>query len=178
MNWLTLPLGSHAPEVVNAMIEVPGGQANKYEYDKSLHAVRLDRPLYASVHYPGDYGFVPSTLADDGDPLDILVLLPHPTFVGCLIESRPIGVLEMLDQEVPDQKILGVAVSSPTHKQVHHHTDLEDHVLREIEHFFAVYKELEGKHTQTLGWRSSHEAQQLIRLCHQRFREHPAQPDS
>jgi inorganic pyrophosphatase len=96
--------------VINAVVEVPGGQANKYEYDKTLHVVRLDRPLYASVHYPGEYGFIPSTLADDDDPLDILVLLPDPTFVGCLIQARPVGVLEMLDQQIPDQKILAVAL--------------------------------------------------------------------
>jgi inorganic pyrophosphatase len=169
MNWLKLPLGSRAPEVVNAIIEVPGGQANKYEYDQTLQVVRLDRPLYASVHYPGVYGFIPSTLGEDGDPLDILVLLPQPTFAGCLIESRPIGALEMLDQGVPDQKVLAVAVSSPTHQEVRQHTDLEPHVLREVEHFFSIYKELDGKHTEILGWRDASRTHELIGACHHRF---------
>ena len=169
MNYLSLPLGAQAPETVNAIIEVPGGQANKYEYDKSLHLFRLDRPLYASVHYPGDYGFIPSTLADDGDALDILVLLGQPTFPGCLVAARPVGVLEMLDQKVRDEKVLAVAVSSPLHKEVHRHTDLFPHLLREIEHFFAIYKELEGKHTDVRGWGDAEQAKKLVMQCHRRF---------
>lgn len=171
LNYLTLPTGAHAPSVVNAVIEVPGGQANKYEYDKTLHVFRLDRPLYASVHYPGDYGFIPSTLAPDGDALDILVLILEPTFAGCLVEARPVGVLEMLDQQVPDEKVLAVAVSSPTHAEVHDHTDLAPHVLREIEHFFAIYKELEGKRTEVRGWREAAHAQQVIRESQERFED-------
>jgi inorganic pyrophosphatase len=170
MDFLKLPIGPRAPEAVNAVIEVPGGQANKYEYDKHLHLFRLDRPLYASVHYPGDYGFIPCTLAEDGDPLDILVLIPEPTFPGCLLEARPVGVLEMLDQGVPDEKVLAVASSSPTHTLVHRHTDLAPHVLREAEHFFAIYKELEGKRTEVRGWGDVELARKFIRECHNRFR--------
>ena len=169
MNYLTLPSGRQAPQIVNAVIEVPGGQSNKYEYDKTLHVFHLDRPLYASVHYPGDYGFIPSTLAEDGDALDILVLLVQPTFPGCLVEARPVGVLEMLDQKVLDEKILAVAVSSPTHKQIREHTDLYPHVLREIEHFFSIYKELEGKKTEVRGWHGSAHAMQVIQKSQQRF---------
>ena len=171
MNYLTLPIGEEAPSAINAVIEVPGGQANKYEYDKSLHVFRLDRPLYASVHYPGDYGFIPSTLALDGDALDILVLILEPTFAGCVVEARPVGVLEMLDQNLPDEKVLAVAVSSPTHKGIHNHTDLAPHVLHEIEHFFSIYKELEGKKTEVRGWADAAKARALIKECHHRFRE-------
>ncbi len=171
MDYLRLPIGSRAPEVVNAVIEVPGGQANKYEYDKSLHVFRLDRPLYASVHYPGDYGFIPSTFAADGDALDILVLILEPTFSGCVVEARPVGMLEMLDQQVADEKILAVAVSSPAHMGVHAHTDFAPHVLREIEHFFAVYKELEGKRTEVRGWRDVARAKATIAEGHAKFRE-------
>lgn len=170
MNYLSLPIGEGMPEIVNAVVEIPGGQANKYEYDKSLHLFRLDRPLYGSVHYPGDYGFVPSTLAKDGDALDILILLEEPTFAGCLIEVRPVGVLRMMDQRVADEKILGVAVHSPFHKEVHQHTDLAPHVLREIEHFFSIYKDLEGKRVEVKGWSKAARAQELIRRSHQRFR--------
>ncbi len=155
--------------MVNAVIEVPGDQPNKYEYDKSLNLFRLDRPLYASVHYPGDYGFIPSTLAADGDALDILVLIHEPTFPGCLVETRPVGVLEMLDQQVPDEKILAVAVSSPTDIGMHRDNDLPPHALREIEHFFAIYKELEGKRTEVRGWRGLAEAQAVICQSHQRL---------
>jgi len=171
MNYLNLPIGSNAPDRVNAVVEVPGGQANKYEYDKRLKAFRLDRPLYASVHYPGDYGFIPSTRASDGDPLDILILLQNPTFAGCVIEVRPIGVLQMLDQKVPDQKILAVAFSSPIHKSVRKLADLDPHILREIEHFFSVYKELEGKQTQVAGWLGAARARRLIQESRKRFRK-------
>ncbi len=163
MNYLTLPIGENAPDEVNAVIEVPTGQTNKYEYDKSLHVFRLDRPLYSSVHYPGDYGFSPSTLAADGDALDILVLNHEPTFTGCLVEARPVGMLEMLDQQVPDEKILAVAVSSPTHIGIRDLSDLAPHILREIEHFFAIYKELEGKRTEVRGWLGLAEAHKVIR---------------
>lgn len=169
MNYLNLPIGSGFPQVVNAIVEVPGGQANKYEYDKALHVFHLDRPLYASVHYPGDYGFIPSTCSKDGDPLDILILLQDPTFAGCLVHARPVGVLSMLDQGVSDEKILAVGETSPTHASVRHHTDLEPHVLKEIEHFFTVYKQLEGKQTEVRGWRDVGHAHELIRLSHKRF---------
>lgn len=170
MNYLNLPIGTHAPEIVNAVIEVPGKQANKYEYDKTLQVFRLDRPLYTSVYYPGDYGFIASTRASDEDPLDILILLQDPTFPGCLVQARPIGVLEMLDQQVQDQKILAVAVSSPTHKDTRDHADLAPHILREIEHFFSVYKDLEGKHTEVRGWNNAAHARKLIAACHERFK--------
>jgi inorganic pyrophosphatase len=169
MNWLTLAIGEKAPALVNAVIEVPGGQANKYEYDKALHCFRLDRPLYTSVHYPGDYGFIPSTLAEDGDPLDILVLLPQPSFAGCLIEARPIGALDMLDQKVHDQKVLAVAESTPTHVGIRNYKDLAAHALRAIEHFFEIYKELEGKRTEVRGWLDAAQSRALIQDCHRRF---------
>src|ERR1700743_542633 len=162
MNLLQLPLGQHAPKIVNAIVQVPYGCNNKYEYGKSLHAFRLDRPLYASVHYPGEYGFIPSTLSSDGDALDIIILVTHSTFPGCLLEARAVGVLEMIDQGVPDQKILAVAKASPTHTEIHGHTDLAPHILREIEHFFSIYKELEGKHTEVKGWECVAEAHRLI----------------
>ena len=97
-NYLELPAGSKAPELVNAVIEIPLESSIKFEYDKELHVFRLDRNLYSPVHYPGDYGFVPSTLGEDGDPLDVLVLVDAPSFPGCVMEVRPIGVLEMQDQ--------------------------------------------------------------------------------
>lgn len=172
MNFLTLPIGDEVPEIVNAVVEVPYACSNKYEYDQTLHLFRLDRPLFASVHYPAEYGFIPSTLSPDDDALDILILVTHATFPGCLLEARPVGVLEMLDQGAPDQKILAVAKTSPTHAEVKVHTDLAPHVLREIEHFFSVYKELEGKRTQVKGWNDVKEARRLIKEGHSRFRRH------
>lgn len=172
MNHLTFPIGGEAPEIVNAIIEVPGGCTNKYEYDEKFNVFRLDRPLYASVHYPAEYGFIPSTLSRDGDALDILVLVTHATFPGCFLEARPVGVLEIIDQGVADQKILAVAKTSPTHAEIKAHTDLASHVLREIEHFFSVYKELEGKRTEVKRWNDVIEARRLIEEGHNRFRRH------
>ena len=163
IDLLNLPLGSKAPEVVNAVVEVPYGCTNKYEYDKNLKLFRLDRPLYASVHYPGEYGFIPSTLSSDGDALDIIILVTDATFPGCLVEARPVGVLEMIDQGVRDEKILAVAKASPTHAEIKSHKNLARHILREIEHFFSIYKELEGKRTEVKGWEGVKVAHRLIR---------------
>ena len=176
MNCLTLPVGNDPPKIVNAVVEVPYGCTNKYEYDKTLQLFRLDRPLFASVQYPGEYGFIPSTLSPDGDALDIVILVTHPSFTGCLLEARPIGVLEMTDQNKPDQKILAVANSSPTHTQIKHLNDLAPHVLREIEHFFSIYKELEGKRTAVKGWSGIIVAHRLIREGVRRFRQQDAKP--
>src|SRR5438552_13267327 len=118
-NYLQLPLGDDAPRVVNAVIEIAAGGVNKYEYDKKLDIFRLDRTLHSPVHYPGDYGFIPSTLGHDGDPLDVVVLVDAPSFPGCLIEVRPIGVLRMVDQGQADEKILSVAESDPVYREVH-----------------------------------------------------------
>src|SRR5207253_9411783 len=117
-NYLDLPTGAGAPAEVNAVIEIPRGDTNKYEYDKALHVFRLDRNLYSPVHYPGDYGFVPSTLSDDGDPLDVLVLVDAPSFTGCVITVRPIGALRMIDQGREDEKILAVGTNNPLYKDV------------------------------------------------------------
>jgi len=171
MNYLTLPIGEKAPETVNAVVEVPYGCANKYEYDETLHLFRLDRPLFASVHYPGEYGFIPSTLSPDGDALDIVILVTHATFPGCIMEARSVGVLEMIDRGKHDQKILAVAESSPTHAEIKNLKDLAPHVLDEIEHFFSVYKELEGKHTEVKGWKGVKESHRLIVEGQRRFRQ-------
>ena len=117
-NYLTLPIGEAAPAEINAVIEIARGDTNKYEYDKELNVFRLDRNLYSPVHYPGDYGFIPSTLSDDGDPLDVLVLVDAPSFAGCVMTVRPIGVLRMVDQNREDEKILAVGLNNPVYKEV------------------------------------------------------------
>jgi inorganic pyrophosphatase len=168
-NYLTLPVGDNAPDRVNAVIEIPLGEVNKYEYDKHLHVFRLDRNLHSPVHYPGDYGFIPSTLSEDGDPLDVLVLVDTPSFSGCLIEVRPIGMLEMLDQGKPDEKILAVGVNNPRYKDVRNYSEVYPHVLREILHFFSIYKDLEGKRTEMIGWHNSHDARNAVLESQTRF---------
>lgn len=169
IDYLHLPIGERCPELVNAVIEVPLGGVNKYEYDKTLKVFRLDRTLYSPVHYPGDYGFIPSTLASDGDPLDVLVLVDNASFPGCLIEVRPIGVLEMLDQGVRDEKVLAVVNNDPRYFEVSNYTDIYTHILREIEHFFSIYKDLEGKRTKTIAWHDHQEARRVILESRERF---------
>jgi inorganic pyrophosphatase len=150
------------PEAVLAFIEIPRGSRNKYEYDKASGTFRLDRVLYSSVHYPADYGFIPETLAPDGDPLDILVLVQEPTFPGCLVPARPVGGLDMHDEKGSDFKIVAVPVGDPRYAHVRTLTDAGEHWAREIETFFATYKLLEGKTTDVQGWHSADEARQVI----------------
>jgi inorganic pyrophosphatase len=173
-NLLYLPMGDDAPEVVHAVIEVPCGGRNKIEYDKQLQTFRLDRVLHSSVYYPGDYGFVPRTLAEDGDPLDVLVLVSVPTFSGCLMAVRPIGYLNMIDQEQADQKILAVPVGEPEYEEVVNITDIAPHTLRKIAHFFETYKLLEEKHTSSEGWHDAESARDVIRKASVRFQERVA----
>ncbi len=171
VNYLELPAGDRAPELVNAVIEIPLDGINKYEFDKKLHVFRLDRNLYSPVHYPGDYGFIPSTLADDGDPLDVLVLVESPSFTGCLQEVRPIGVLEMIDQGQPDEKILAVGASNPRYKDVSDYTQVYPHTLRAIRHFFSIYKDLEGKRVEARDWMDAAAARALIVKAQRAFEE-------
>jgi len=160
--------------VVTAVIEIPLDSVNKYEFDKTLHVFRLDRNLHSPVHYPGDYGFIPQTLAQDGDPLDILILGDTPTFPGCIYHARPIGLFEMLDQGIPDEKVLAYATGNPRFSGIANYTDIQQHVLREIEHFFAVYKDLEGKRTKVLGWKDRDAALACVESSHQRYTQKSA----
>jgi inorganic pyrophosphatase len=168
-DYLQLPIGDEAPETLTAVVEIPLDSVNKYEYDKALHVFRLDRNLYSPVHYPGEYGFIPQTLAQDGDPLDILILGDSPTFPGCVFKARPIGLFDMLDQGVPDEKIVALALGNPRARDIENYTDVMPHILREIEHFFSVYKSLEGKRTEVLGWKDRESAYEVIRASHERF---------
>jgi len=168
-NYLALPAGDGAPDEVNAVIEIPRGQTNKYEYDKQLHVFRLDRNLYSPVHYPGDYGFIPSTLSDDGDPLDVLVLVEAPSFPGCLMTVRPVGILEMVDQGKSDEKILAVGIHNPIYKEIRDYSQLYPHVLLEVEHFFSIYKELEAKTTRIVGWQDAKVAREKVSRCLERY---------
>jgi inorganic pyrophosphatase len=168
-DYVKLPIGNDAPKLVNVVIEIPKDSLNKYEYDKQLQVFRLDRTLFSPVHYPGDYGFIPRTLGLDGDPLDVLVLVESPSFPGCLIEVRPIGVLRMIDQGKKDEKILAVAESDPLYREIHDCGQVFPHQLREIEHFFSIYKNLEGKKTEMAGWDGVDAARQIIVEGHRRF---------
>ncbi|MEK7414477.1 MAG: inorganic diphosphatase [Planctomycetota bacterium] len=169
-----LPSGPNVPHVVNAIIEIPKGSSNKYEYDKEMNVFRLDRTLYSPVHYPGAYGFVPRTLSEDGDPLDVVVIVEGDTFPGCLLEVRPVGVLVMRDDAGLDHKILGVPVNDPRMREVHGLQHLPKHYLAEVDYFFNIYKELEGKKSDTYGWEDCVVAHQVIAESIQRYQDFKA----
>ena len=153
------------PGLINVLIEIPAGSKNKYEYDKDMNAFALDRVLFASVQYPYDYGFVPNTLADDGDPLDGMVIIDQPTFPGCVIAARPIGMLEMIDGGDRDEKVLCVPVEDPRFAEVKSLKDIAPHRLEEIAEFFRTYKNLEKKVTEILGWKDVDAVMPLVEQC-------------
>jgi inorganic pyrophosphatase len=130
-------------DLIEVMIEIPRGSRNKYEYDHERGVFKLDRRLFSATVYPADYGFVPDTLAEDGDPLDVLVLLEDPTFPGCMIEVRPVGVMWMRDEAGPDAKIICVEPQEPRFKAIRNIDDVYPELLAEIKNFFDVYKLLE-----------------------------------
>ena len=145
-----------------AFIEIPGGSRNKYEYDPELGGLVLDRRLFTSMAYPADYGFLEGTLGEDDDPLDVLVLVAEPTFPGCRIRVRPIGVFHMQDEKGPDAKVLCVPVGDPSSERIEDVADLADELRDEIEHFFRRYKELEHKKTETYGFGGREDAERLV----------------
>lgn len=161
----------HANMTFPVMIEIPKGSRNKYEYDKEKGLLKFDRMLFSAVHYPSDYGYILNTLARDGDPLDALVLVWEPTFPGCLIDAKPVGLFKMWDEKGPDEKILCVPVSDPLWNYIEDLSGVPPHMLKEIEHFFAIYKELEKKKTGVEGWEDRNEAVSVIVESQRRFRE-------
>jgi inorganic pyrophosphatase len=155
---------------VEVTIEIPKGSRNKYEFDKARGVIKFDRMLFSAMHYPSDYGFIPETLAQDGDPLDALVLVWEPTFPGCVIEARPVGVFHMQDEKGPDEKILCVPVNDPLWNHIRTLDGVPPHLLKEIEHFFAVYKDLEEKKTAVHGWEGAPQARAIIAEARGRFK--------
>jgi len=158
-------------ETVSVMVEVPKGSRNKYEYDKIRRRIKLDRMLFSSVHYPCDYGFVEDSLALDGDALDALVLLWEPTFPGCIIESKPLGMFIMSDEKGPDEKILCVPVADPLWNHIQELNEVPPHLLKEIEHFFSIYKKLEHKDVEIDGWRGIEETLITIEESKDRYKK-------
>ncbi len=161
-----IPVGANPPEEVNVVIEVPiGGEPIKYEMDKDAGTVVVDRFLYTPMRYPGNYGFIPHTLCDDGDPIDVVLISARTLLPGCIIAVRPVGVLKMEDEKGMDEKIVAVPANHITrhYENVNDVSDLPEIQLKQIEHFFTHYKDLEaGKWVKTLGWGGREEAQKLI----------------
>jgi inorganic pyrophosphatase len=167
---------SNEPAPIDVVVEIPRGSRNKYEYDHHDHVIRLDRRLFTATAYPADYGFIPDTLSEDGDPLDALVLLDDPTFPGCWISSRPVGVFWMTDDKGPDAKIICVPAGDPRWAQVTDLDGLPEHLTAEISHFFEIYKALEpDKHSSVRGWEGAAAALIEIEACRAR---HDAQSEA
>ncbi|NHK29943.1 MAG: inorganic diphosphatase [Asgard group archaeon] len=170
--WTDVKPGPKPPEIVYAVIETPQGSKNKFEFDKEIMAIYLDRVLYSSVVFPISYGFIPRTLGDDQDPLDIMVLITEPTFPGCLVTARPIGVLHMQDEKGNDDKIIAVAENDPRLDEAQDLDWIPKHQLIEIKEFFRDYKKLEkGKKTVVKGWAGKAEAHDIINKSIEYFKE-------
>jgi inorganic pyrophosphatase len=158
-----MDLPAQFPHVLEAVVEIPAGSRNKYEYDEHAGVFRLDRVLSSAVYYNFDYGFVEGTRADDGDHTDVLLLIAQPTFTGCRVWTRPVGGLAMTDEHGDDFKVLSVALGDPLYSHVESLDDVSPHRLVEIEHFFQTYKLLENKAVEVLGWRNRHAALDMLR---------------
>ena len=155
-------------EPISMIVEIPTGSRNKYETDPATGRIFLDRLLFTSTHYPADYGYVPDTVAEDGDPLDAMALVLEPTFPGCLIRIRAIGIFLMEDQGLPDHKVIGVPWGDPRYDGYSDVSDLPAHQRLELEHFFSVYKQLEAKKTAALGWRPVTEVAEVVATARKR----------
>lgn len=153
------------PDIVKVVVEIPKGSRNKYEYDPESGRIKLDRVLFSSVHYPADYGFAEETMAEDGDEVDVLVLIEEPTFPGCLIEAKPIGYLEMRDEKGGDNKVIAVPLNYPRWGQTKDLHELPPSLLEEIENFFLTYKKLEYREVRSEGWHNAHEAKGYLKKC-------------
>ena len=167
-------IGRNAPEEVNVIVEVPvGGEPVKYEMDKASGAMVVDRFLYTSMRYPGNYGFIPKTLSDDGDPCDVLICNQRGIIPGAIVACRPVGVLKMTDEAGGDEKILAVPVPRLTrrYEKVHNYTDLPEITIHQVQHFFEHYKDLEPtKWVKVTGWGDAAEARALIMQAAERYR--------
>lgn len=155
--------------IIEVFVEVPMGSRNKYEWNFERRSFELDRMLFTAVRYPGDYGFIPETLALDGDHLDVVVILGEPTFPGCTISARVLGMLDMKDDKGEDEKILTVADMDPRWRNLHTIEDVPEHLLDEIAHFFSIYKDLEQKLVEVRGWKGRAEALEVIAQARARY---------
>ena len=156
---------SPSPGMVNLVVEIPAGSRNKYEYFSEAGVMALDRVLHSSVRYPFDYGFIPNTLAEDGAPLDAMVIMEEPTFAGCLIQARPIGVLDMHDSGAYDGKLLCVPIADPRQRDINSIRQIASNQLEDVAEFFRTYKSLEGRVIIIDGWRDAEAVQGLLDSC-------------
>ncbi len=170
--WHDIPVTEESLHVVfPAIIEIPTGCKNKYELDKATGLLRLDRVLHGAVHYPANYGFIPRTFAEDGDPLDVLVLCQEPVAPLTMVDARAVGVMRMRDEKGPDDKIIAVSIHDPAFCEYHRHSELPPFKIREIRKFFEEYKTLEEKEVLVRDWLGAAEAVSIIREAVARYRQ-------
>lgn len=169
----SISIGKNPPFEVNCLVEIPKGCANKYEYDKQNHVFKLDRVLYSAVFYPTEYGIIPQTFnKEDGDPLDVMVLSTFPTFPGCLISCRPIGVLRLIDSGEEDYKIIAVSANDPRFEEIKDLEDLTTHAKKEIKNFWENYVELQkDKKIKVEGWGRREKAHEIIKKAIEEFQK-------
>lgn len=172
MNYLKdIPAGDNPPEEINVIVEIPKGSKNKYEIDEDTGLIALDRVLYSSVYFPFDYGTMPQTLSEDGDPLDVVLLASSGTFPGCLVKARPVGILMMEDEAGIDHKIIACpkAKLEPRLAHISDIKDLTEHQKKEIQEFFETYKRLEpNKWVKVKGWQGAKQAKEVIKKAVQK----------
>jgi len=160
--WHDISSGDKTPEEINVIIEIPKGSKNKYEIDKKTGLIALDRAMHTAQDYPFDYGFVPQTLWDDDDALDVIVLATYPLAPGILVRARPVAILSMIDGGESDDKVIAVPIDDPRWSEVQDLPDLNKHTPKEIEHFFSTYKKIQNKVVETNGFNGKKEAQEAI----------------
>lgn len=172
MNLLhDITAGKNVPDSINCIIEIPKGSKNKYEIDKETGMITLDRAMHTSQDYPFDYGFVPQSHWEDGDPLDVVVLTTYPLAPGILVKVRPVGVMHMIDDGESDAKIIAVPEKDPRWNEVHDLNDVNKHTLKEIEHFFSTYKKLQEKEVKIDGFGDAAAAKEAIVKSQQLYKE-------
>ena len=169
--WHDVESGKDFPKVVNAVIEIPKESKLKLELDKKTGMIKLDRFLFSSIHYPGDYGFIPQTYWEDDDPLDIIIFTGYPVPSGTLVSARIVGVVNMIDGGESDDKIIAVYEKDPRYGKVNSVRDLPGHALEELKHFFETYKQLEGKKVEVLGIKDKDEAYKIIERAKKLYNE-------
>ena len=170
-----ITLGDQSPKIVNAIVEIAKQTTNKYEYDEDLDIIKLDRVLHSPMFYPVDYGFIPETRSKDGDHLDVMIMTNSPVFTGCLLEVRPIGVLIMSDEHGDDEKILAVPLKNPLYEETKKLSDVPEHFLKELVHFFTEYKHLENKEVVVKGWLNRKAAYDIIKESAKVYKEEEKQ---
>ncbi len=153
MNLLhSINAGKHAPEIINVIVEIPKGSKNKYEIDKETGMIMLDRAMHSSQDYPFDYGFMPQSHWEDGDPLDVVILTTYPLSPGILVKVRPVAIMNMIDDGDSDAKIIAVPEKDPRWDDIKDLSDINKHTIKEIQHFFMTYKQIQNKEVKVNGW--------------------------